>query len=93
MNINSSQLHFLLMHQSIPSANIPRAMPRNFFEVVKGPFRGQNFSPVSGERFKRSSKPCLLIMSKFRSSTENQTLTVDLGVSPITLLVMPSTDI
>ena len=30
-----------LMHQSIPSANIP---PGKFFEVVKSPAPGQNFS-------------------------------------------------
>ena len=64
------------MHQSIPSANIPRAFPRNFFEVVKCPFQGQNFSAkitalgAPGNAFGRFSKPCLLIMPKIRSTTE-----------------------
>ena len=54
------------MHQSIPSANIPRGI----FEVVKSPAPGQNFpakarppeqkTPTPGEYFRRSSQPYLL---------------------------------
>ena len=46
-----------VMHQSIPSANFPRAKPREFFEVVKSPATGQNFSAKARPRDKKTSTP------------------------------------
>ena len=59
------------MHQSISSANMPPGKPPgNVFDVVKSPTQGQNFSAkarpprqntYTGEYFRRSSQPLLLI--------------------------------
>ena len=74
-----------VMHQSIPSANIPPGKPLgNFFEVVKSPAPGQNFpakarplgqkTPTPGEYFRKSSQPFLLIGVEILGFCRNQTL-------------------
>ena len=70
-----------IMHQSIPSTNIPPGgkLPGNVFEVVKNPASGQKFSAKARPLAQsstyprgnfRSSQPCQLITSKFLSFTE-----------------------
>ena len=73
-----------IMHQSIPSANIPRQTPGEFFEVVKSPVPGQNFSaktrpplqktPTPWEYFRRSSQPFLLTGVKILGFCRTQSL-------------------
>ena len=75
----------LLMHQSIPSANIPRQTPGEFFWGSQKPCPGQNFPakarplgqkkpPTPGEYFRRSSQPFLLIDIEIPGFCRNQTL-------------------
>ena len=62
----------------------PGKPPGNFFEVVKSPAPGQNFSakarpqgkkaPTPGEYFRRSSQPFLLIGVEILRFCRNQTL-------------------
>ena len=77
-----SLLNEIVMHQSIPSAkNI--SPPGEFFEVVKSPAPGQNFSgkawplgqktPAPGEYFRRSSQPFLSIGVEILELYRNQT--------------------
>ena len=49
------ELYMRVMHQSIPSANIPPPgkPPGNFFEVVKSPAPGQNFPSTARARGKK----------------------------------------
>ena len=72
------------MHQSIPSAGIPpKQNAREFFEVVKNPAPGQNFSAKAlplgqentnpGEYFERSSQFFLLIGVEILEFCRNQT--------------------
>ena len=89
------------IHQSIPSVNIPPGKPPgNYFEVVKSPALGQNFSVKARppgqkntyprEYFRRSSQPFLLTGVKILGFCRNQTLKRIGRLSNYSLVILSS---
>ena len=83
--VNKHSIYMVIMHQSIPSANIPPSKPAGkFFEAVKSPAPVQNFSAKArplgqentypGEDFERPSQLFLLIGVEILEFCRNQTL-------------------
>ena len=91
-------VRIFVMHQSIPSANIPPA--NHCFQVVKSPAPRQNFlqkhgprdkkTPTPGEYFERSSQVFLLIGIEILEFCRNQTLKRTGGLSSYSLVIPSS---